>query len=339
VVQPTVILVQPPGASEAGGVAAPSRTGHGLWIALGGAGLLALAAAVVMVAGGGGKPVAEVRVPVRSQPIGAAVLLDEKDTGVVTNGELVLKAPVPPELTLVFRKKGHKDERRTVRLPLPAGESVSVTLMAESATLPVASDPPGATVTLDGQRVKGVTPLELTLDEGQPHLLAIALEGHVTQETRLVPGQTPAEVRVKMEPSGPLGTVVVASSYAVDVLWRGRVLAKDQTSPRVSLPGGRQTLTLVATSLFLRHDVQVAVTGGAEVSVEAPGVGKLSIRSMPDNAQVFIDGTFVDYPPIHDKPVAAGPHAVSFKWPDGARSQETVEIARGGSAFVTGRKE
>jgi archaellum component FlaG (FlaF/FlaG flagellin family) len=276
---------------------------------------------------------------VRSQPVGAAVLLGEKDTGVLTNGELVLKPPVPPELTLLFRKKGYKDERRTVRLPLPAGESVSLTLTAESASLPVASDPPGATVTLDGQRVKGVTPLELTLDGAEPHVLAIALEGHTTQEARLVPGQMPAEVRVKLEPSGPPGTVVVASSYAVDVLWRGRVLAKDQTSPRISLPGGRQTLTLVATSLFLRHDVQVAVTGGAEVTVEAPGVGKLNIRSMPDSAQVFIDGAFVDYPPILDKAVAAGPHTVSFKWPDGARSQETVEIARGGSAFVTGRKE
>ena len=32
-----------------------------------------------------------------------------------------MKPPVPPELNLVFRKKGHKDERRTVRLPLAAG--------------------------------------------------------------------------------------------------------------------------------------------------------------------------------------------------------------------------
>jgi hypothetical protein len=310
-------------------------------MALGGAGLLAVAAAIALVVGSGTKEAADLRLPVRSQPVGAAVLLDEKDTGVVTNDELVLKPPVPPELKLIFRKKGYRDEKRTVRLPLPAGGSVSVSLnlTAESASLPVASDPPGATVSLDGQRVKGVTPLELTLDLAQPHVLAIALEGHATQEARLVPGQTPAEVRVKLEPSGPLGTVAVASSYALDVLWRGRVLAKDQASPRVSLPGGRQTLTLVSTSLFLRHDVHVSVTGGAEVAVEAPGVGKLNIRSMPDSAQVFIDGTFVDYPPILDKPVAAGPHTVSFKWPDGARSQETVEVARGGSAFVTGRKD
>jgi predicted Ser/Thr protein kinase len=335
-VQPTVILNPASDASTA----APSRTGRGLWIALGGGGLLALAAAVVLVVGGGRKAeVAEVRVPVRSQPMGAAVLLDEKDTGVVTNGELVLKAPLPPELRLLFRKKGHRDERRTVRLPLPAGESVSVTLRDSSASLPVVSDPPGATVSLDGQRVKGVTPLELTVEVDQPHVLAIALEGHVTQEARLVSGQTPAEVKVKLEPSGPLGTVAVASSYALDVLWHGRVLAKDQTAPRVSVPGGRQTLTLVAASLFLRRDVQVAVTGGAEVAVAAPGVGKLNIRSMPDNAQVFIDGTFLDYPPIHDKAVAAGPHTVSFKWPDGARSQETVEVAPGSSGFVTGRKE
>jgi predicted Ser/Thr protein kinase len=274
-VQPTAILNQAP--------AAPSRTGRGSWIALGGGGLLALAAALVLVVGGGKKELAKVGVPVPSEP--------------------------------------------------------RVTLIAQSVGLPVASDPAGAAVTLDGQRVKGVTPLVLTLDPGQPHVLAIALEGHLTQETRLVPGQTPAEIKVRLEPSGPLGTVVVASSYPMDVLWRGRLLAKDQASPRVSLPGGRQTLTLVATGLFLHRDLPVVVTGGAEVAAAAPGIGKVSIRSMPDNAQVFIDGTFVDYPPIHDKPVAAGPHTVSFKWPDGARSQETVEVARGASAFVTGRKD
>jgi hypothetical protein len=294
----------------------------------------------VLLLGGRGKPEpAVVRLPVRSQPLGAAVLLDGKETGVVTNGELELKSPLPPQVTLTFRKSGHVDETRTVKLPLPAGESISVTLMAASASLPVASDPPGATVTLDGQRAKGVTPLELVFAPGQPHVVTVALEGHATQEVKIVPGQVPAELKVKLEPAGPLGTVIVASSYPLDVLWRGRVLAKDQVAPRVALVGGHQTLTLVSNALFLRRDVPVTVTGGGEVTVEAPGVGKLNIRAIPDNCQVFIDGAFVDYPPILDKGVAAGPHAVSFKWPDGAKSQETVEVGRGASAFVTGKKE
>jgi hypothetical protein len=53
---------------------------------------------------------------------------------------------------------------------------------------------------------------------------------------------------------------------------------------------------------------------------------------------VFVGETFVDYPPILDKPVAAGRHEVSFKWPDGARSQQTVEVKAGAPAFVIGRK-
>ncbi len=75
------------------------------------------------------------------------------------------------------------------------------------------------------------------------------------------------------------------------------------------------------------------------MTVEAPGLGKLNVRASPDNCQVFVDGTFVDYPPILDRPVAAGPRVVGFKWPDGGKSEQTVEVPRNGSAFVTGRKE
>ena len=74
---------------------------------------------------------------VRSQPMGASVLVDGRDTGVVTNGELVVPAPVPEQVVLTFRKAGHRDETRSVRLPLPAGEAVSVTLQAAASLVPV----------------------------------------------------------------------------------------------------------------------------------------------------------------------------------------------------------
>ena len=338
VLQPMVLL-DPEAASPTMALPESPPRGRLVWGAVAVIALVVVAAAGLLLTGGRPPVVAELRVPVRSQPPGAAVLRDGKDTGVVTDGELVLKAPLPPQISLTFRKPGHRDESRTVTLPLGAGESVSVSLVPVTATLPVTSDPPGATVTLDGEKLKGVTPLEATLEPVNDHVLAFVLEGYAPQEVRLRGGQIPADLKVKLEPSGPLGTVVVASSYPLDVLWRGRVLAKDQVSPRVSLPGGRQTLTLVSNALFLRRDLQVAVNGGAEVVLEAPGAGKLNIKAIPDNCQVFIDGTFADYPPILDKAVAAGPHTVSFKWPDGGKGQETVEVVRGASAFVTGRKE
>ena len=61
---------------------------------------------------------AAVHLEVRSQPMGATVLVDGRDTGVVTNGEIVVPAPVPEQVVLTFRKAGHRDETRRVTLPL-----------------------------------------------------------------------------------------------------------------------------------------------------------------------------------------------------------------------------
>jgi serine/threonine protein kinase len=331
-------LLQPTTVRPAGAPApAPGPKGRGLvWGALLGVAVTA-AAALVLVASR--PPSAAVRIPVRSQPVGAAVLLDGKETGVQTNGELVLSPPLPPRLVLTFRKEGHQDEVRTVKLPLPAGEAVSVALAAASVALPVTSDPPGAFVALDGQRLARTTPIDVPFDPSLEHRLSIVLDGYAPQEVRLFPGQVPTEVRARLEPVGPLGTVTVASTYPLDVLWRGKPLAHEQVAPRVSLPAGRQVLTLVSSAYFLRTEVSVMVAGGGSAAVEAPGLGKINIRANPDNCQVFIDGAFVDYPPILDKAAAAGAHAVSFRWPDGTKRQETAAVVPGGAAFVTGRKE
>jgi hypothetical protein len=327
--RPTTVL--------AAGDPAPGRKGRGLvWGATLG---VAVTAAAVLVLMASRPPSAAVRIPVRSQPVGAAVFLDGKETGVQTNGELVLPPPLPPRLVLTFRKEGHKDEVRTVKLPLLAGEAVSVTLAAASVTLPVMSDPPGASVALDGQRLAGTTPIDIPFDPSLEHRLSIVLDGYAPQEVRLVPGQVPTEVRARLESAGPLGTVTVASTYPLDVLWRGKLLAHEQAAPRVSLPAGRQVLTLVSSAYFLRTEVSVTVSGNGQAVVEAPSLGKINIRANPDNCQVFIDGAFVDYPPILDKAAAAGAHAVSFRWPDGTKRQETAQVVPGGAAFVTGRKE
>jgi hypothetical protein len=278
--------------------------------------------------------------PIRvlSQPSGAQVWVDGKDSGVVTDGELALPA-AGGRVLLTFRKPGYREESRSVTLPLAPDEAVSVALAAAAAAVAVTSQPPGAAVSLDGRRVSGVTPLSLAIDPALAHRLAVSLDGYATQELRLQPGGVTSELRVVLEPSGPLGTVTVASSFPLDVLWKGRVLARGQSSPRVSLPAGRQLLTLSAAAYFLRSNVSVDVRGGVANSVGAPGLGKISIRANPDNCQVLIDGVFVDYPPILDKAIAAGSHSVTFKWPDGSRAEQVAEIALGRIEYVMGRKD
>ena len=324
------------------GPAAPAAPGPRprVWLWAGG-GLLAtcaVAAAVLLRSGASPAPVA-VHVQVRSQPMGATVLVDGRDTGVVTNGEIVVPAPPPAEVVLTFRKAGHRDETRRVKLPPAAGEPVSVTLEAVARVVAVRTQPPGAAVTLDGERVAGVTPLDVALDPKAEHRIGVSLEGHVSHEVRVEKGAPAAALDVALEKQAPEGNVTVASSYPLDVLWRGRLLARGEVSPRVSVPGGRQVLTLVSGSLFLRADVTVQVPPGGEASLAAPAAGKLNVRAVPDNCEVFVDGAFVDYPPILERPVAAGRHTVAFRWPDGARFEQAVEVKGGAPAFVVGRKE
>jgi hypothetical protein len=265
------------------------------------------------------------------------VLVDGRDSGVVTNGEIVLPSPLPPRVVLTFRKEGHVEETRTVDLPF-AGEAVSVTLQVAVAAVPVTTEPAGAAVALDGQRVPGATPLEVTLDPAREHRLTLSMEGYLTQEVRVPAGQRPADLRVRLEPLAPPGTVAVASAYPLDVLWRGKPLTQGEASPRLRVAGGRQVLTLVSTSLFLRTDVTVDVPSGGEVVIEAPAVGRVSIRAIPDNCEVSIDGRFVDYPPILERPLAVGPHTITFRWSDGRKVDQTIDVRPGPTNFVTGRR-
>jgi serine/threonine protein kinase len=205
--------------------------------------------------------------------------------------------------------------------------------------LAVVSDPKGAAVSVDGQTVRGTTPLTVPVDPGLDHRVVVWRDGYASQELRTEAGRVPPELRVTLQSLSPPGRIAVASAYPVDVLWRGRVLAREQTAAEVSLPSGPQVVTLAAPAYFLRLDVPVEVRAAESVSLAAPALGRLNIRAQPDNCRIFINGVFVDYPPILDKQVATGRHTVAFEWPGGARREHPVEVTARAPAYVTGRKD
>ncbi len=217
--------------------------------------------------------------------------------------------------------------------PSPAGAAVA------AVRVHVVTEPAGATVAVDGQPLAGVTPLDLALDPGREHVVRVAKGGFASAEARVAADRAPSELRLTLEPSTPPGAVAVTAPYPVDLVFKGRALVKGETAARVELPSGRQALTLVAEKYFLRATVNVDVKPGGTAGIEAPALGRVSIRAMPDNCEVSIDGMFVDYPPILDRPVASGSRTVSFKWPDGTRREEKVDVQKGAVAYVVGRRD
>jgi len=203
--------------------------------------------------------------------------------------------------------------------------------------LTLATEPPGADITLDGKPLDGRTPLSVELDTSQNHLVAFSLDGYSPRRVT-IPSDAAKDVTVALMQAGPPGTLNVLSAYPVDVMLGDGVLAKAQTSPSLSLPAGRHTLRIVAPSVFLRMSPTVEVRAGEAVAVQVPALGHLSVQANPDNCEVFVDGESIGYLPVRKKPVASGRHTVVFKWPDGARDEKVVEVAPATPAYVTGER-
>jgi hypothetical protein len=208
---------------------------------------------------------------------------------------------------------------------------------AKQVALKLSSEPVGATVTIDGKEVEGKTPFGVSVDAAKPHQLAFSLDGYQTRRVPLAVGASP-DVKVILSPLGPPGNLKVASTYAVEVSVNGRSAAKGE-SPTIALPSGRYSVTVVSQALFLRTTRDVDVPAGGTARIDLPGVGELNVQANPDNCQIYVDGTFVDYPPIRQKPVVAGHHTVSFKWVDGGHKEEAIDVESGKPAYVTGGKD
>jgi hypothetical protein len=104
------------------------------------------------------------------------------------------------------------------------------------------------------------------------------------------------------------------------------------------LPAGNQNVTLRSQTHFLDRTEALRVPEGGEVRLAAPPLGRISIRAVPDNCEILIDGRFADYPPILDLPISSGGHTVTFRWAGGAERAEQSDVPEGGIAYVTGRK-
>jgi hypothetical protein len=208
---------------------------------------------------------------------------------------------------------------------------------AQLGKLTLATDPPGAEVTLDGSVLASRTPVEVEIDTAVAHQVAFALDGH--QPRRLaIPAGPARDLSVLLSPLGPPGTLVVTAPYPVDVTIGGRLVSKGQISASISVPAGRHAVNLTAPSVLLRTSPTVDVRGGETTVVNAPPLGQLNVQANPDSCEVFVNDISIGYLPILKKPIASGRHVVVFKWPDGARNQQTVEVPPGGPGYVIGEK-
>jgi PEGA domain len=251
-------------------------------------------------------------------------------------------------MDLTFRLQGYKEQVVPVKknawptelnitlepASAPVTEKPDITPVAPSKKIiQVATNPPGASIQLDGQSI-GQTPKEITLDNEQPHQLVLKMEGH-EDVTRTLDTSTPGTLNIELPPAAAAaGFVKFGGPQRVTIISGSKAL---KGSP-VQLEPGTYKLTFRSSkNAYIRFTKSVVVESGETVVVPAPAMGKITIKAVPSNCKISINGEFIDVAPVLNLPIQAGNHTITFSWEaSDKKTSKTVSVEADQSQTVTG---
>jgi formylglycine-generating enzyme required for sulfatase activity len=228
-------------------------------------------------------------VTITTEPeVGAQVSLD----GTTLGATPLVDTELPPGVhRLEFSAARHLTEVRELEVR-GGGErqSLAATLTPDYALVSLRSDPPGATVLVDGVATS-VTPAELEIDSGE-HELEARLAGYNAWSGRILVAANQAQQLPDLKLALADGRVELASipgeaSVSVDGEFRGRTPLSLRLSPGRA---HRVTLTKPGYETAAR-ELSVAADSGRRLQVElTPQLGEIEVVTVPPNAEVFVGG-------------------------------------------------
>jgi hypothetical protein len=253
----------------------------------------------------------------------------------------------------------------TLTLSPPYPRAATVATQPRTEVIPVATAPAGAVVILEGARAPGVTPLELAVAACGAHRVEIGGEGMTPRVVELAQGEGAAAWRTKLaavalgsaapdvaapaEPEPPAeGRLVIEApdAYAAEVLDGGGRRLGAAGKP-LKLESGRHRLTLAADAVLVRVPLVVDVPAGgtARPPVAWPGLGALTVRSVPSDLALTIRSraggpALKGETPLNEQSLGAGPYEVTVTNAAAGRSAtRSVTIEAGATVVVRFTKE
>lgn len=122
----------------------------------------------------------KVEIHFTSNPEGAFVEFDGKSSAAWTT-PFTMDDITPGTHEIVFTKQGYTAETRTLEIG-PKNSSYNMNLVPVTTAFSVTSDPPGASIEIDGKDTGKVTPAQIPVAEGE-HKIVVHLDGYHSQQT------------------------------------------------------------------------------------------------------------------------------------------------------------
>jgi serine/threonine protein kinase len=288
----------------------------------------------------GPKPVAHT-LRVYSDPVGASITLNGRQTGLVTDDdgvELPISGLVKDSVLIEMRMEGFETASADVELGLTPPDPLEFVLAPTVRQFVLQTSPAGASVRLDGKPLEGLTPLSIELPAEGEHEISFSKAEYQTATIRVRANEPFPSTPVVLTALGRPGTFVVESSYPVAIQRGTAELAPASASPSVQLRPGTYELRLISESVFLDRLVPVEVREGETTVVEAPPLGRVNVRANPGNCAVSINGFAAGAPPFMNREIVAGSHEFVFTWPGEVKDVQRVDVQAGKPSYVIGQK-
>lgn len=225
---------------------------------------------------------------IHTEPEDVAVTVDGMNKGATPL--LITDLPVGRQYTMQLSKSGYITKTIELDVTGRAPKHIVETLTPSSATLTIASTPPGASITLNGAS-HGTTPATINRIPEGTATLALNLDGHkpFSSTLRLSAGQR-ANINAELEPipaSMRIVSIPEGARIYVNNEYQGRSPVELQSIPpgeyriRGEAPGFAPT----ARTINLAH----GATATEEIRLIS-NAGKLEIVTQPAGVKVFING-------------------------------------------------
>lgn len=210
---------------------------------------------------------------------------------------------------------------------------------AQPTVLRLLTEPPGASIAINGLGVGGVTPHEIgDLEVGRPLAIELSLIGYRTRSEKLTlwPNTGVQEISVKLERK--VGTLVVESEPSGGrVVADGKIL--DQRTPvrlenvfadePVKISISKEGRIPRSTVAIARDGEEVRVVLSLPIDEAQIPPGRIGVTTSPSGCAIFIDDQLIGRSPIDEHPVKPGPHAIRASCENHRDETRAVSVSSG----------
>jgi hypothetical protein len=130
---------------------------------------------------------------IASEPSGSAIFVNGADRGVLTHAgdfvEIPLAGAEGEVFTIELRKEGYASASAIVTLSSDPPSPIQLSLEPVLKELAIRTEPPGANIVLDGERLDDTTPFNITVPPQEEHTIVVSKEGYISQNLTVAPGE------------------------------------------------------------------------------------------------------------------------------------------------------